>query len=43
MAVHNAKTKSSAKKQAMRYRDKGFNATISKTKMRGWSVYTSRK
>ena len=42
MAVHKSKSKVSAKTMAKRYRTKGLNATISKTKA-GWKVYTDQK
>ena len=42
MAVHNCKNKSSAKKMASRYRKKGLNATVTKTKS-GYKMYTDQK
>jgi len=42
MAVHKSKNKTSAKTMARRYRTKGLNATVSKTK-EGWKVYTDQK
>jgi len=42
MAVHKAKNKTSAKRLAARYRRKGLNATIAKTKS-GYKMYTDQK
>lgn len=42
MAVHRTKNKSTARKKAAKYRKKGLNASINKTK-KGWRVYTDQK
>ena len=42
MAVHTSKNKTTAKQSAKRWRKKGLNATVSKTK-KGWKVYTDQK
>lgn len=42
MAAHRALTKTSAKAQAKRARDKGFEATVYKKK-KGWGVSVTRK
>jgi len=41
MAVHRANTKTTAKKQAMRARDKGFTASVYKKK-KGYGVSVTR-
>lgn len=42
MAVHKSSSKKNAKESACRYRKKGLNATVAKTK-KGWRVYTDQK
>jgi hypothetical protein len=42
MAGHQCRSKSTAKKYAMRMRNKGFNATVSKRK-KGYGVSVTRR
>ena len=42
MAIHNSKTKTSAKKLAARYRKMGYKATIYNPKGKGWKVSVTR-
>lgn len=42
MVAHKAKTKTTAKKQAMKARDKGFSASVFKKK-KGYGVSVTRK